>query len=105
MRTHKDKFLTLLERSLKTELGDVWELMLSEDSDDNSGRVTVHHVDKLNLTLSYFTYHFGKHSWFPIVLGTTGLANEDVTPFRWHHLDRAFGAIIEQCKEMKKQRL
>lgn len=105
MRTHKDKFLTLLERSLKTELGNVWELMPTEDSDENSGRVSVEHVDQLRGGLCQFTYHFGKHSWFPIVLHTSGLANEQPTPYRWHDLSQAFGDIIRRCKEQIKLKL
>jgi hypothetical protein len=105
MRTHKDKFLTLLERALKAEIGDVWELMLSTDSDDHAGMVSVKHVDKLNLDLCQFTYYFGPHSWFPIVLHTSGQANEQPTPYRWHHLEQAFSDILQRCREQKKLRL
>ena len=105
MRTHKDKFLTLLERSLKTELGNVWELMPSADADDHAGMVTVQHVDQLNRSLCQFTYYFGPHSWFPIVLHTSGLANEQPTPYRWHDLTQAFGDILRRCKEQVKLKL
>jgi hypothetical protein len=71
--------------------------MPTEDSDENSGRVSVEHVDQLRGGLCQFTYHFGKHSWFPIVLHTTGLANEKPTAYRWHDLSQAFGDIIRRC--------
>lgn len=103
MRTHKEKFLTLLERGLDTELGNVWELMLSADSDDNTGMVEVYHVNHLDRSLCQFTYNFGKHSWFPIVLHTSGLANEQPTPYRQHDLSTAFGDIIRRCKEQQQK--
>jgi hypothetical protein len=105
MRTNGQKFLQVLQNNLGDQLEGEFEMVLSNDSDDRSGRVTVEATDDLKVSLCSFTYHFGPHSWFPIVLHTSGNANETITPFKWGRLDDALDAILARAKEQKKLRL
>lgn len=105
MRTSGQKFLEMLQNNLGDVLEGEFEMVLAVGSDDNAGRVTIEATDDLKVSLLQFTYHFGQHSWFPIVLHTTGNANEVPTPYQWRNLDRAFDDILARAKEQKKLRL
>jgi hypothetical protein len=105
MRTSGQKFLEVLQNNLGDQLEGEFEMVLADSSDERVGRVSVEATDELKVTLLQFTYHFGPHSWFPIVLHTRGLANEQPTAYRWHDLDRALDDILARAKEMKQQRL
>ncbi len=105
MLTHKEKFFELLRTRLAKGETPGFRLVLAAGSDDRVGRVSLDDDDSMQLSLLQFTYNFGQFSWFPIVLHTTGNANEQPTTYRWHDLEDALEAIAARADEQVKLRL
>jgi len=99
MRTIGEKFMSWLTDNLRDGCAGNFEMVRADGSTDTLGRVDVVLKDHLHTSVLQFTYHFGPHSWHPIIIHPSGLANEDIQVFRWSQIDAAHEAIIKSAKE------
>jgi len=99
MQTIGEKFMAWLTDKLRDVCAGDFELIWADGSTDALGRVDVILKESLHTSVLQFTYHFGPHSWHPIVIHRSGDANEDIQVFRWGQIDAALEAIIKGVKE------
>ena len=94
MRTIGEKFMGRLTDALADVCDGDLEMVRSNGSTDLLGRVDVILKNSVHKTVLQFTYHFGPHSWHPIVIHHSPEMNEDIQVFRWSRIDEALGKIV-----------
>jgi hypothetical protein len=99
MQTIGERFMYQLKDALRSVAGGDCMAVRSDGSTDLLGRVDVIVKDSLHTSVLQFTYHFGPHSWHPVIIHASGQANEDIQVFRWNAIDRALEAIIAGVRE------
>lgn len=99
MQTVGEKFMGRIRERLLDMCGGRFEMVRSDGSTDLLGRIDVVLKEGVHQSVLQFTYHFGPHSWHPIIVHHSPEMNEDIQVFRWNAIDRGFDAIIEGVKE------
>jgi len=94
MQTIGERFMYRLKDALRDVCDGALEVVRSDGSTDLLGRVDVILKDSVHTSVLQFTYHFGPHSWHPVIIHSSGQANEDITVFRWAQIDKALGEIV-----------
>ena len=99
MQTIGEKFMRRLKGSLSNRYGGALEMIRADGSTDLLGRCDVVVQAFLSKSVLQFTYHFGPHSWHPIIVHHSPEMNESIQVFRWNDIDRAFDAILAGVEE------